>query len=275
MYTLDNIQNTLSSRIVTDLFSVKGQIVVITGAGGLGEDLCRGFAENGATVILMSRTLAHMQTIQSTLAGSGLTIELVQCDLTDKCSVYSTVEGIAAKYGRLDTVINTSAGCILHPVLEDCEEAFRKNCDVNIMGAVFLCQAAGRIMAQQEAGSIILISSISAYTVNSPDGFSYGVGKAATEMLIRWFAVELADKGVTVNGIAPTAIMTPMMARRSQDYLEKCVQKIPKGRMSYPDDYLGSAIFLASQASRFMTGQTMIVDGGNTVSRRFNFKETD
>lgn len=271
MYTLDNQPQVISSRQSGELFSVQGQVVVITGAGGLGEGYARGFAENGAQVVLVSRTPAHLKAIQDKLANEGLTIETVCCDLASKQAVYQAIGQIAEQYGRIDTVLHTAASCILHPVLDDCEEAFRKNCDVNIMGAVFLCQAAGRVMKKQGAGSIVLISSISARTVNSPDGFSYGVGKAAVEMIIRWFAVELAESGVTVNGIAPTAIMTPMMARRSQDYLNKCVARIPKGRMSYADDYLGAAIFLSSEASRFMTGQTIVIDGGETISRRFRF----
>lgn len=269
MNTIEKKKETLKTRDIPALFSVRGQVVLITGAGGLGTTYARGFAENGAHVILVSRTQEKLLQVQQELREQGLSIDIQVCDIAQQAQVQDVVQYIAKKYGKLDSVIHTAASCILHPVLEDNEAAFRKNCDVNIMGTEFLCQAAGRVMKQQKSGSILLISSLSAYTVNSKDGMSYGVGKAATEMLVRWFALELAEYHVTVNAIAPTAIMTPMMERRNEEYLQKCVARIPMGRISYPDDYLGAAFFLCSEASRFMTGQTIIIDGGSIVSRRF------
>lgn len=254
-----------------NLFSVKDKVVLITGAGGLGEVFAEGFAANGAKVILASRTKAKGDAVCEKLAGRGIAAESYALDVADKAQDFALVEQVAQKYGRLDVLLHTAALCKLHPVMEDCEDIFRKNCDVNLMGSMFLNQAAGKVMAQQGQGSIININTQSAFTVNSADGFSYGVSKAALMQLTKWFAVELADKGVTVNGIAPIWIDTPMMAQRPADYLKKAIEQVPMGRMSQSEDYLGMALFLAGGGSRFVTGQTFLVDGGWSVSRRFTY----
>lgn len=264
--------NVLKSEKTEDLFSIKDQVVVITGAGGLGEMYVRAFAENGAKVILLSRTLQKASRIKAEMATLGFQIDSRELELTDKQAVYQTIRQIAADYGTIDTLIHTAASCLLHPVMEDCEEIFRKNTDTNMMGSLFICQAVANVMNRRGSGSIILINTHSCRTVNSPDGMSYSVSKAALEMMTKWFAVELAPAGITVNGIAPIWIHSPLMARRSQDYLDKAIAQVPMGRMSYAEDYLGLGLFLAGGGSRFITGQTFLVDGGWSVSRRFQFE---
>ncbi|MCI6639512.1 MAG: SDR family oxidoreductase [Pygmaiobacter massiliensis] len=254
-----------------NLFSVKEKVVLITGAGGLGEVFAEGFAAGGAKVVLASRTKAKADAVCEKLTLHGVKAESYELDVAKKDQDYAVCEKVAADYGHLDVLVHTAALCKLHPVMEDCEDIFRENMDVNLMGSLFLNQAAGRIMAQQGGGSIININTHSAFSVNSKDGFSYGVSKAALMQLTKWFAVELAEKNVTVNGIAPIWIDTPMMARRPKDYLKKAIEQVPMGRMSQAEDYLGLALFLASPASRFITGQTFLVDGGWGVSRRFNY----
>ncbi len=258
---------------IENLFSVAGKVVLITGAGGLGSAYAEAFAENGATVILANRTAAKAEATAQQLAQQGLHITAAQLDVSDKAQVKDFVAGLQKQYGRIDVLVHTAASCKLHPGLEDSEETFRLNMDINLMGSYFLNQTVGNIMAEQkEGGSIININTQSAFTVNSPDGMSYAVSKAALMHLTKYFAVLYAEKGVTVNGIAPIWIDTPLMSGRSQDYLNKAISQVPMGRMSHVEDYIGMGLFLAGAGSRFVTGQTFLVDGGWSVSRVFKFQ---
>ncbi len=260
---------------VENLFSLENKVVLITGAGGLGGIYARAFAENGARVILASKTLQKALKVRDQLAESGLSCAVHPLNVADKRQVNRLAAEIEQTYGTIDVLVHTAALCKLHPVMEDCEELFRMNCDVNIMGSVFVNQAVGSLMARHGGGSIININSQSAFTVNSPDGMSYGVSKAALMQITKWFAVALADQGVTVNGIAPIWIQTPMLAGRPKDYFVQAVKQVPMGRISTPEDYVGMALFLAGGGSRYITGQTFLVDGGLSVSRVFKFRQRD
>ena len=260
------------SNKIEDLFSVSEKVVLITGAGGLGSAYAEAFAENGAKVVLASRTVSKAETEAKILADRGLLITAAALDVTDKKQVKAFAADLQQRFGRIDVLIHTAASCKLHPGLEDCEETFRFNMNTNLMGSYFLNQAIGNIMATQPTGgSIININTQSAFSVNSPDGMSYAVSKAALMHLTKYFAVLYAEKGVTVNGIAPIWIDTPMMSGRSQDYLNKAISQVPMGRMSHVEDYVGMGLFLAGAGSRFITGQTFLVDGGWSVSRVFRF----
>lgn len=260
---------------VEALFSVQNKVVLITGAGGLGSIYARAFAQNGARVILASKTFRKATAVCEALFEDGLSCAAYPLDVGDKQQVNRLVEELEEAYGTIDVLIHTAALCKLHPVMEDCEELFRMNCDVNIMGSVFINQAVGKLMSKHGGGSIININSNSAFTVNSSDGMSYGVSKAALAQITKWFAVALAEKGVTVNGIAPIWIDTPMLANRPKDYFVQAVKQVPMGRISTPQDYVGMALFLAGGGSRYITGQTFLVDGGLSVSRVFPFRKQE
>lgn len=256
---------------IENLFSIAGKVVLITGAGGLGAAYAEAFAANNAHVILASRTVAKAEDVARSLAQCGLSITTAALDVADKAQVQQLVSDLQGQFGHIDVLVHTAASCKLHPGLEDSEALFRQNMDINLMGSYFLNQAVGNVMAAQGGGSIININTQSAFSVNSPDGMSYGVSKAALMHLTKYFAVLYADKGVTVNGIAPIWIDTPMMSGRSQDYLNKAIAQVPMGRMSHVEDYIGMGLFLAGAGSRFVTGQTFLVDGGWSVSRVFKF----
>lgn len=260
---------------IDNFFSVKDKIVLVTGAGGLGEMYTHGFARNGATVLLANRTLSKAQKVADEITAQNYNCVPYELDITKKEDVYSLISKIVKTYGRLDVLIHTAASCLLHAPLADHEDIFRKNCEVNLMGSMFLNQAVGNQMKKQKSGSIININTMSAFSVNSPDGTSYSISKAALMQMTKWFAVALAPYNVTVNGIAPIWIDTPMMAGRSADYMEHARQQVPMKRIANKEDYLGIALYMASNAGKFMTGQTILVDGGWSVSRVFSFDNTN
>lgn len=264
------IQNDDCKTIET-LFSVRDKVVLITGAGGLAEMYAYGFAKNGAHVILASKTLEKAERICKQLQKDNYPCASYPLFIEDKEAVETLTAEIISSYGRIDVCVHTAAACVLHDTLEDNEEIFDLHTDVNVKGSLNINRIVGNEMVKSGGGSIININTMSADSVNSPDGFSYSVSKAALKQLTKWFAVAYAPSNVRVNGIAPIWIRTPMMSSRSEDYWNKCVEQVPMGRVANAEDYLGIALYMASDAGKFMTGQTILVDGGWSVSRVFKF----
>ena len=128
-------------------------------------------------------------------------------------------------------------------------------------------------MVENGFGRIINYNSIDAFSVNANDAMAYAVSKSGVQQATRFFAVEMAPKGVTVNGIAPVWINTPMMAQRPKAYLDAAIAQVPMARMSETDDYLGIALYLASEAGKYVTGQTLLVDGGWSCTRVFTYEK--
>lgn len=256
---------------IDELFSVEGKVVLITGAGGMGEMYAHGFARNGSQVILATKTFPKAERIASEITQKGYSCTPYQVDISSNDSVKKLISEIISRFGRIDILLNTSASCILHRPLENKDEDFHKNMDVNLYGAYYLSRAVGKQMKKQKSGSIIHVNTVSAFSVNSPDGTSYSISKSALMMMTKWFAVELAPYNVNVNGIAPIWMATPMMERRPKSYMDNAKAQVPMGRIAYTTDYLGLAIYMGSNAGRFMTGQTIMVDGGWSICRAFKF----
>lgn len=255
------------------LFSVEGKIVLITGAGGLGAMYTEGFVTNGATVILASKTVSKAETECEKLRKKGFACEAMGLNIENKNEVKKVTNKIVEKYGKIDICVHTAAVCQRHSTIDDCEELFDLHDKVNVKGTINVNRIVGNQMALQGWGRIININTMSCWTVNTPDGFSYGVTKAAVKQITKWFGVAYAKKGVTVNGVAPVWIDTPMMACRSEDYWNHCIDQVPMERVAVPEDYLGIVLYMASEAGRYMTGQTIFVDGGWSVSRVFKFDQ--
>ena len=267
------MKDVIPSFKIEELFSVKDKIVLVSGIGGLGAVLARGFAANGAKLILANRSQKHMDEVCAEVSEYGCSCDTYVMDIADKQQVEDVVGKIEKQYGRIDILINTVGIAPLGPSLDFDEKAMRSTIDVNFYGTVYLNAAAGRIMAKNHWGRIINISSIDAYTVNCVDDLPYSASKSAMAASTRHFAVDLAKTGVTVNNIAPVWIWTPMMEKRPGDYMVQAAATIPMGRCSYSEDYLGMALYLASDASAYVTGQTLLVDGGWSVYRAFSYSE--
>lgn len=257
--------------LIENMFSVKDRIVLVTGCGGVATANARCFAKNGATVVMASRRMEKVAEAQKLLADEGLTIDGIQMDISCHEDIIEKVAQVAAKYGRIDVLIHTAANCHVENTLTFREDEIRKTFETNLLGTIFLNQEVGKIMVNHGFGRIINYNSIDAFSVNANDAMAYAVSKSGVQQATRFFAVEMAPKGVTVNGIAPVWINTPMMAQRPKSYLDAAIAQVPMGRMSETDDYLGIALYLASEAGKYVTGQTLLVDGGWSCTRVFTY----
>lgn len=263
----------IPSDLIPELFSVRDKVCFITGAGGLGETVAHAFAHNGAKIALANRSQEKAQRVCEALAAEGCVCKSYALDVKSLADCRRVTEEIERDFGRIDILIHTAAVAQLSDPLNLDDEELRSTLETNFIGSVHIDQTVSQVMVKNGFGRIINISSIDAFSVNCVDGMSYACSKAAQLQATRNFAVSLADKGVTVNGIAPVWIWTPMMAKRPGDYMKQAAASVPMGRVSYAEDYLGMLFFLSSAASSFVTGQTFLVDGGWSVSRVFQYDE--
>ena len=259
--------------LIDNLFSVKDKVVLITGGGGVASVNARGFAKNGAKVILATRRLEQAEEMKQKLEKIGLTIDVCKMDISKKESIQGAVDRLIEKYGRIDVLIHTAANCYVENTIDFSEERLRCTLDVNLLGTIFVNQVVGKEMSKRGFGRIINYNSIDAYSVNANDAMAYAVSKSGVMQATRFFATELAKSGVTVNGIAPIWIETPMLKQRPASYLENAAKQVPMGKISVAEDYLGTAYFLAGEGSSFITGQTFLVDGGWSCYRVFEYNK--
>lgn len=252
---------------INDLFSVEGKVVLVVGAGGLGEYISRGMAANGAKVIITNTTLAKAEKVQASMAEEGLSCDIYQMDVTDDTQVAEIVEAIDQKYGRIDVLINT-VGIGAHSEPENYPSAVvRKVVDVNLNGTIFICREVGKVMIRQGGGKIINIGSIAGDFCHTYLSMPYECSKAAVHQFTRSLAVTWAKYNITVNCIAPTWVYTPMLEGFEGDTYAHIIEQHPAGRLAEVNDFLGLAIYLSTPASNYVTGQVIYVDGGWTSGK--------
>ncbi len=249
------------------LFSVKDQVVLVSGASrGIGKAIAQGFADREAKVIVTGRVQETLSQTAAELAGDRANVHPKVCDVADPAAIGTLVDEVAGEFGRIDTLINC-AGVNKRMPAENYDAAtYDFITNVNIRGAFFLAQAVGRQMMGQRKGSIINIDSInSARPLNRVT--PYAMSKAAMKQMTRCLAMEWGPHGVRVNSLGPgftlTALTRPLW--ESDQQLDAWRDaNTPLRRIGYPEDMVGTAVFLASEASSFVTGQVIYVDGGTT-----------
>jgi NAD(P)-dependent dehydrogenase (short-subunit alcohol dehydrogenase family) len=255
--------------MVLDSFSLAGQVGIVTGGGqGLGEVFALAFAEAGADVAVVDTNLDTGPCTVAQVEAHGRRAAFFPADVRSKAAVDGMVEAVAAHFGRLDFLMN-NAGIVQWGAAEDVtEEDWRRVVDVNLNGLFFCCQAAGRHFMSHGGGRIVNIASMSGFIVNTPQPqASYNASKAAVIHLTRSLAVEWAAHGVRVNAIAPGYMGTSMAQPFFDDpaYGGKWIPAIPLGRPGRPEELGPLAVFLAAEASSYMTGATVVIDGGYTA----------
>ncbi|MBP5855414.1 glucose 1-dehydrogenase [Marivibrio halodurans] len=247
----------------SDLFDLTGKVALVTGASqGLGARFAEVLAENGAAVALAARQTDKLETLKARIEASGGTAHAVALDVTDEASVAAAFDAAEGALGPLDIVINNAGVAISKGLLDVTAEEWDKVLDTNLRGAFLVAQAAGRRMAERGAGSIVNIESVLGYSVMKGVG-PYCASKGGLGQLTRVLAAELARFGVRVNGIAPGYIGTDI----NRDFFateagEKLRKSIPFRRVGEPEELDGTLLLLASKAGSYMTGSTVVVDGG-------------
>ena len=247
-------------------FSLAGKVALVTGGGrGIGAAIVTRFAEAGAKVIVANRTVEHAQDLAEALGAQGLDVGPLPLPGTSRAELTRLVDGVAEQFGRLDILVHNAGGCPWASLEELDEEKLDAALDINLKATFWLAQAAVPHMKRQKHGRILVTSSVSA-RVAMGGGAHYSAAKAGVNAFIRGAALELARTGITVNGVEPGFIAKPGRGKMgTPEMMAKLGAAIPMGHMGEPDDIAYAMLFLASDEAKYMTGQTIVVDGGSTL----------
>ncbi len=251
-----------------NIFDLTGRKAIVTGAGrGLGRAIAAGLAQFGADVAIVSRTRAQLDETAAEIGNSGREALVFPADVSKKSDVESVVRQVVEKWGRLDILVNNAGVDAAQPSLDYKEEDWDFVIDVNLKGYFLLAQAAGRVMIGQRSGSIVNNSSICG-EVAIKNIVAYNASKGGVNMLSRTLAVEWAPYNVRVNAFSPAymEVVMPGAAREHDEKKEQSIRDLtPLGRRGRPAELVGPVVFLASDASSYVTGEILMVDGGWTA----------
>ncbi len=246
------------------LFDLTGRVAVITGASrGIGLALARGFAAAGAPVVVASRKPEACAAAAAAINAAGGDAFAVPAHLGDLDQVAALVSATADHYGRIDIVVNNAANALAQPIGAVTPEAWGKSQDTNERGPLFLVQAALPYLSESEHASVINAVSAGVFTHGGHLAL-YTAAKAGLLALTRAMAAELATRSIRVNALAPGPTDTDMVRKNSADFRDRMAAATLMSRLAAPEEMVGPALFLASDASSFMTGQVLVVDGGMT-----------
>jgi NAD(P)-dependent dehydrogenase (short-subunit alcohol dehydrogenase family) len=248
-----------------NLFDLKGRVAVVTGAGsGLGAAMAMGFAQVGVTVVVADINEKGAEATLATIKDQGGKAIAAFLDVTNRDDCFALAERVKRDHGRVDILVN-SAGSAFRSAAEDFpEDKFNFILDLNLKGTYFCCQAFGNVMLGQGKGSIINIASIGSF-VAYPWASAYLASKGGVLQVTRALALEWRDRGVRVNGIGPTLMDSPLVRAAAQktsitaDFIKA---RMPRPRLGQPRELVGTAIFLASDASELVTGHVVMCDDG-------------
>ena len=257
---------------LSGLFDMRGKVVFLPGGyGGIGEAIAWGMALAGAHVTVAGRRAERAEALAGSMVREGLAADGAGMDAESVASIRDTVETVFERRGRIDVLVNCIGIQREEPLLEVTEEAYDEVYRVNLKGAMFLAQAVARHqIAAGNGGRQVHLLSVRAQLGLRDRGYSaYCSTKGGMVMLIRQHAMELAREGITVNGVAPTFVYTEMIRHVMENpaFRAKLLERIPLGRIANPRDVVGPVMFFCSEASGFVTGQVMYVDGGITASQ--------
>jgi NAD(P)-dependent dehydrogenase (short-subunit alcohol dehydrogenase family) len=247
-------------------FTLEGKVAVITGAKrGIGRAIALAFAEAGASVAVCSRDVddGQLQAVADEVEHHGRRCLAIQADVSQKADVVTMVQKVVDAFGAIDILVNNAAVSATAPLMDTEEADWDSIISVDLKGYFLCSQAAARWMLEGKRGTIINISSRLGLKA-APFMGAYGVAKAGELMLTRILAVELAKDNIRVNAIAPGIVRTEASASvwSKPETLQRFSSAIPLGRIAVPEDIVGAALFLASDASSYITGHTIVVDGG-------------
>lgn len=248
-------------------FSLKNKVALVTGGSkGIGYGMATALGEYGATIAIASRGIEDLKKAERSMSERGIAVKGFKADVTQKDQVEQLVRSVVAEFGRIDILVN-NAGMNIRKLLVDIEESdWDRVVTTNLKGIFLVGQAVAKQMVKQRSGRIINISSIFG-SVGMSMQTSYAASKGGINQLTKVWADELAPLGITVNAIAPAYIKTPMTESWLSDKYryQQIVDNTMMKRVGELEDLVGPVVFFASEASSYVTGQTLLVDGGWTA----------
>jgi NAD(P)-dependent dehydrogenase (short-subunit alcohol dehydrogenase family) len=248
-------------------FDLTGKVAIVTGAGrGLGYHFSLALARYGADVVVCSRTGSELEKVAADVEQLGRRALIQSLDLRNIKSIQPMIDETVKAFGRIDVLVNNAGINRPQWALEVTEENWDLVINTNLKGLFFCAQAAGQVMLRQRKGKIINISS-DAGTVGLPRRAAYCASKGGVNLLTKVLAIEWAEYHINVNAIAPAFIETPLTQPmfKEKGFREYVLGNTPLGRVGKPSDLSGAVVFLASEASDYMTGHVMLIDGGWTA----------
>lgn len=251
---------------ILDSFRLDDKVVIVTGASsGLGVSFAQAFAEAGAHLVLGARRVEQMAGTAALVEEAGRKVYTRKTDVVDPDQCEQLVQSAMKVFGRVDVLVNNAGVGTAVPATRETPEQFRKVVDVNLNGSYWMAQACGRVM--QAGSSIINISSILGITTGGLPQAAYSASKAGVIGLTRDLAQQWGPrKGIRVNALAPGFFQSEMTDEYQPGYLETQLPRVMVGRMGDPVELAATAVWLASPAGGYVTGQTIIVDGGLTIT---------
>ncbi len=254
---------------VRELMSMEGRVSVVTGgATGIGFRMALGLAEAGSSVVIASRKLAACEQAVSEIAKTGVQTLALACDVTKPDQVEAMKDAVMARFGRVDALVNNAGRAWVAPPEDMPLERWQQVFDLNVTGPFLCSQALGREMIKAQRGKIINIASVAGLVGRSPQAYNsiaYGASKGALVNFTRDLAVKWAHHNIQVNCICPGFFVTPLNQKLYEKNKEMIDREIPLGRTGGPDDLKGMALLLACDASNFITGAIIPVDGGSVA----------
>jgi sorbose reductase len=251
---------------VLDLFDLHGKRALVTGASsGIGRKVAEAYLQAGAQVAIAARRSEVLEEVAADLASAGSRVLPVCCDVTQPDQVGRMLEQVTAELGGIDIAVCNAGIIAIAPMLETSLQEFQSIQDTNVTGVFLTAQAAARQMVRQGHGGVIITTaSMSGHIINVPQQVGhYCASKAAVMHLTKAMAVELAPHQIRVNSVSPGYIRTELVEPLTE-YHAQWEPKIPLGRMGRPEELTGLYLYLASEASSYMTGSDIVIDGGYT-----------
>jgi NAD(P)-dependent dehydrogenase (short-subunit alcohol dehydrogenase family) len=252
-----------------ELFDLSGKTAIVTGGGaGIGRQMAQALAESGANLVLCARKVERCEQAAAELSQLGVRALGLRCDVRQPEAVQAVVDRTREEFGRIDVLVNNAGTVWGAPPEETPLDGWQKVIDVNLTGVFVFSQAAGRVMIDADGGKIVNIASVAGLGGAPPEivnAIPYHASKGGVIAFTRDLACKWARHGINVNAIAPGWFPSEMSRYVLDRQGEALVERVPLRRFGGPDDLKGAVVFLASAASDYVTGHTLVVDGGESV----------